>query len=51
MLTTISATVGLPHLMMSHGPVSGLPAGLSILARAGADAMLLALACNLAKSS
>jgi Asp-tRNA(Asn)/Glu-tRNA(Gln) amidotransferase A subunit family amidase len=49
--TLTTATTGLPPLTMPRGPVDGLPVGLSILARPGADAMLLALARNLANCS
>jgi amidase len=43
-LTTISATAGAPQVSLPLGTVDGLPVGLSILARPGADDMLLALA-------
>jgi amidase len=48
-LTTISATIGAPQVSMPLGFVEGLPVGLSILARPGADAMVLALAQSLAR--
>lgn len=43
-LTTVSATAGAPQVSLPLGAVDGLPVGLSILARPGADDMLLALA-------
>jgi amidase len=46
-LTTISATAGAPQVSLPLGSVDGLPVGLSILARPGADDMLVALACTL----
>jgi amidase len=48
-LTTISATLGGPQLSLPLGAVDGLPVGLSVLARPGADATLLALARSLAR--
>ena len=48
-LTTISATAGLPQVSLPLGAVDGLPIGLSILARPGADDMVLALAQLLAR--
>ncbi len=46
-LTTISGTLGAPQLSLPLGAVDGLPVGLSILARPGADDMLLAVARTL----
>jgi amidase len=43
-LTTIAATLGAPQLSLPLGAVDGFPVGLSILARPGADDVLLALA-------
>ena len=43
-LTTISATAGAPQVSLPLATVEGLPVGLSILARPGADDILLALA-------
>jgi amidase len=43
-LTTISATAGAPQVSLPLATVDGLPVGLSILARPGADDMLLSLA-------
>jgi len=43
-LTTISATLGAPQVSLPLAAVDGLPVGLSILARPGADDVLLALA-------
>ena len=43
-LTTIAGTLGAPQLNLPLARVDGLPAGLSILARPGADEMLLAFA-------
>jgi len=49
-LTTISATLGAPQLSLPLAAVDGLPVGLSILARPGADDVLLALARRVAAS-
>ena len=43
-LTTIAGMLGAPQVSLPLGLVDGLPVGLSILARPGADAMLLAFA-------
>jgi amidase len=48
-LTTISATAGAPQVTLPLGAVDGLPVGLSILARPGADDVVLGLACALAR--
>jgi amidase len=48
-LTTISATLGAPQLSLPLAAVDGLPVGLSILARPGADDVLLALARAVAR--
>jgi amidase len=47
-LTTISATAGAPQVSLPIGSVAGVPVGLSVLARPGADDMLLAFARSLA---
>jgi amidase len=47
-LTTISAVAGAPQLSLPLGTLAGLPVGLSMLARPGADDVLLALAQALA---
>lgn len=49
-LTTISAIAGAPQISLPLGLVDGLPVGLSILARPGADDTLLALASALAEA-
>jgi amidase len=46
-LTTIAGMLGAPQLSLPLGRVDGLPVGLSILARPGADGMLLAFARSL----
>jgi amidase len=43
-LTCIAGMTGTPQLSVPAGDVDGLPVGLSLLARRGADDMLLALA-------
>jgi amidase len=43
-LTCIAGMLGAPQITLPLGEVDGLPVGLSILARPGADGMLLALA-------
>jgi len=43
-LTCIAGMLGAPQISLPWGEVEGLPVGLSMLARPGADAMLLALA-------
>jgi len=48
-LTTISATAGAPQVSLPLGAVDGLPVGLSILGRPGADDTVLALARALAR--
>jgi amidase len=48
-LTTISATLGAPQLSLPLAAADGLPVGLSILARPGADDVLLALARSVAR--
>ena len=47
-LTTIAGTLGAPQLNLPLAHVDGLPVGLSILARPGADEMLLAFAREVA---
>jgi amidase len=47
-LTTIAGMSGAPQLTLPLGRVDGLPVGLSILARPGADDMLLAFARTVA---
>jgi amidase len=46
-LTTIAGTLGAPQLSLPVALVDGLPVGLSLLARPGADEMLLAFAREL----
>lgn len=48
MLTCIAGMLGAPQISLPVAAVDGLPVGLSILARPGADAMLLALARRIA---
>ena len=47
-LTTIAGTLGAPQLNLPLARVDGLPVGLSILSRPGADEMLLAFAREVA---
>ena len=49
-LTTIAGTLGAPQLNLPLARVDGLPVGLSILSRPGADEMLLAFAREVAAS-
>jgi amidase len=49
-LTSIAGTLGAPQLSLPLAEVDGLPVGLSILARPGEDAMLLAFARSLPAS-
>jgi amidase len=49
-LTCIAGTLGAPQISLPVAAVDGLPVGLSILAQPGADAMLLALARQMARS-
>ncbi len=48
-LTCIAGLSGLPQITLPAGTVSGCPAGLSFIGWAGADEVLLDLACNLAR--
>jgi amidase len=47
-LTCIAGLAGLPQISIPVGTVSGCPAGLSFIGWAGADEVLLDLACRLA---
>jgi amidase len=50
MLTCIAGTLGCPQISLPVAEVDGRPVGLSILAAPGSDAMLLALACAMARA-
>jgi amidase len=50
-LTSIAGTLGAPQLSLPVAFVDGLPVGLSLLGRPGADEMLLAFARELPPDS